>query len=72
MINENLQKEALSISEVCAAVGIGRTKIYEAIANRNLKARKVGNRTLILRDELRQFLQSLPLSTVCRIERHRS
>ena len=63
MINENSQKEAFSISEVCAAVGIGRSKIYEAIAKGQLKARKVGRRTLILRDELREFLQSLPLST---------
>ena len=60
---KDLQREALSISEVCAAIGVGRTKIYEAIANGGLKARKVGNRTLILKDELRQFLESLPLST---------
>jgi excisionase family DNA binding protein len=60
---KDLQREALSISEVCATVGIGRTKVYEAIGNGDLKARKVGNRTLILKDELRQFLESLPLST---------
>jgi excisionase family DNA binding protein len=60
---KDLQKEALSISEVCAVVGVGRTKIYEAIANGGLKARKVGNRTLVLKDDLRQFLESLPLST---------
>jgi excisionase family DNA binding protein len=61
-IKREFQREALSISEVCTAVGVGRTKIYEAIANRDLKARKIGNRTLILKDDLRQFLESLPLS----------
>jgi excisionase family DNA binding protein len=58
--NVNAQREGLSISEACAVAGIGRTKIYQAISNGNLKARKCGKRTLILRDELRHFLTSLP------------
>ena len=40
--------------------GIGRTKIYQAIATGSLKARKCGKRTLVLRDDLRDFLVSLP------------
>jgi excisionase family DNA binding protein len=56
----NMQREGLSISEACAVAGIGRTKIYQAITDGNLKARKCGKRTLILRDELRHFLASLP------------
>jgi excisionase family DNA binding protein len=62
-MNDNalkLQREGLSISEACAVAGIGRTKIYQAITDGNLKARKCGKRTLILRDELRDFLASLP------------
>jgi excisionase family DNA binding protein len=55
-----IQREGLSISEACAFAGIGRTKIYEAITDGSLKARKCGKRTLILRDELRRFLNSLP------------
>ena len=55
-----LAKEGLSISEACAFAGIGRTKIYQAITDGSLKARKCGKRTLILRDELRHFLASLP------------
>jgi excisionase family DNA binding protein len=55
-----LQREALSIAEVSAVAGIGRTKIYQAIANGSLKARKCGKRTLVLRNELRDFLTSLP------------
>jgi excisionase family DNA binding protein len=55
-----LQREGLSISEACAVAGIGRTKIYQAIADGDLKARKCGKRTLVLRDDLRDFLAALP------------
>ncbi len=59
----SIQREGLSIAEACAMAGIGRTKIYEAMATGSLKARKCGKRTLILRDDLRQFLTSLPSAT---------
>ena len=59
----NPAREGLSIAEACAVAGIGRTKIYEAIAAGSLRARKCGSRTLILRDELRAFLASLPGAT---------
>jgi excisionase family DNA binding protein len=55
-----LIREGLSISEACAVAGIGRTKIYQAITDGTLKARKCGKRTLVLRDDLRDFLASLP------------
>jgi excisionase family DNA binding protein len=55
-----IQREGLSIAEACAVAGIGRTKLYEAIADGRLQARKLGKRTLILRDDLRQFLAALP------------
>jgi excisionase family DNA binding protein len=58
--SENISREALSIAEACAMAGIGRTKIYEAISGGKLPARKFGKRTLILRDDLRRFLESLP------------
>jgi excisionase family DNA binding protein len=58
--NPGFQREGLSISEACAVAGIGRTKIYQAITAGNLKARKCGKRTLVLRDDLREFLASLP------------
>ena len=60
MAPQTVEREGLSISEACAFAGIGRTKIYQAIADGSLKARKCGKRTLILRDELRDFLTSLP------------
>ena len=56
----SVMREGLSVAEACAVAGIGRTKIYQAITDGSLKARKCGKRTLILRDELRHFLASLP------------
>jgi excisionase family DNA binding protein len=54
------QREGLSITEACDVAGIGRTKIYQAISEGQLTARKFGKRTLILRTELQRFLDSLP------------
>ena len=56
----NFYADALSISDACAMVGVGRTTIYAAIAEGRLKARKLGRRTLILRDDLTHFLVALP------------
>jgi excisionase family DNA binding protein len=55
-----LEPEGLSISQACAIAGIGRSKLYEAIKDRRLVARKIGARTIILRSDLQQFLASLP------------
>jgi excisionase family DNA binding protein len=55
------QREGLSIAEACNVAGIGRTKIYQAITQGQLKARKFGKRTLVLRSELQHFLDNLPV-----------
>jgi excisionase family DNA binding protein len=60
---EPIAREALNIAEVCAAAGIGRTKVYEAISEGRLKARKCGKRTLVLTADLRDFLAALPSAT---------
>ena len=59
MRNE-LQAEGLTLNEASIVSGIGRTKLYEAIAQGDLKARKFGARTIILREELVVFLKALP------------
>jgi excisionase family DNA binding protein len=59
--SSELQPEGLSILEACRVAGIGRTKIYEAIAGGSLKARKFGKRTIILRTDLQNFLSALPV-----------
>lgn len=57
-----LQREGLSIAEACRVAGIGRTKIYEAISDGKLIARKFGKRTIVLRTDLQAFLFALPVA----------
>lgn len=56
-----VEKHGLTIQEACTYSGIGRTKLYEAISSGKLKAHKAGKRTLILSDDLREYLRNLPL-----------
>ena len=56
----NFYPDALSIADACEMAGVGRSTIYAAIADGRLKARKLGRRTLILRDEMTRFLVALP------------
>jgi hypothetical protein len=44
----------------------GRTKAYSEINAGRLKAVKVGAKTLILADELKRYLNSLPAATMHR------
>lgn len=54
-------KLAFTIDEAVDRSGIGRTKIFEAIKLGKLTARKAGRRTIILNDDLSNFLKALPV-----------
>jgi excisionase family DNA binding protein len=46
--------------EACEALRIGRTKLYELLAQKKLKAVALDGRTLIMSAELERFLNALP------------
>jgi hypothetical protein len=51
---------AYKIEEAPIAAGVSRTRIFEAIRDRELVARKAGKATVILADELLTWLKNLP------------
>ena len=59
-ITETGRRVAHSITETCSLTGLGRDAVYGAIRAGHLVARKLGRRTLITDDDLRQFLDGLP------------
>ena len=56
----NQTKLAYTVPQACDASGIGRTRLYELIAQRRLDARACGGRTLITADSLATYIASLP------------
>jgi excisionase family DNA binding protein len=51
---------AYNVPEAMLALGLCRDSIYRLIRDGKLVARKVGRRTLILREDLEAFAKSLP------------
>ena len=56
-------KLSYTISEVCLATGLGRTSIYEAIAQGSLKSIRACGRRLVLKADLEAWLASFAFST---------
>lgn len=55
-----MEKLAYTIDEAVDQGAGSRTIVYEAINAGTLKAKKRGKRTIILADDLTQYLKSLP------------
>lgn len=49
-------KLAFTIAEACHAVGIGRSKLYELIGRGRIETRKIGSRTIIPAESLRDLV----------------
>ena len=54
------RQRAMSLKQFCERYSIGRTKAYEEINQKRLKARKCGARTIIVEDDAEEWLHSLP------------
>jgi excisionase family DNA binding protein len=63
---------AFNVAEACSAARIGRTSLYEAIRSGELRALKRGRRIIVLADDLRHYLESLPVAPNERHEHIRS
>ena len=52
--------ENLTISEAVQVFRIGRTRIYDLIRDGSIDAFKIGRRTLIRTESVRDFISTLP------------
>lgn len=53
-------KISYTIPEAVKATGFSRSRIYELIKRGDLKPRKAGRRTILLRNDLEAMVQNLP------------
>jgi hypothetical protein len=51
---------AMSVPEFARFARIGQSSAWKAIRNQQLAARKIGRRTVILKQDAEQFLNGLP------------
>jgi hypothetical protein len=51
---------AVAIEDAPRAVGVSRRRIFQAIRDKEIAARKAGRSTIIEIDELRRWVKSLP------------
>lgn len=56
MSDAPIEPISVRIREACRLTGIGRSKLYELIADGELKVVKVGSITLVPIDDLRAFI----------------
>jgi excisionase family DNA binding protein len=54
---ETIAPISLSIADVVASTGLGRTKVYAAIRDGELAIVKIGKRSLVLDEDLRAWLR---------------
>lgn len=54
---------AFTVAQACKVAAISRTELYRSVRRGELTLRKRGKRSLILLDELRRWLECLPVSS---------
>jgi hypothetical protein len=60
---------AYRVDEALALLPFGRNKFYDEVNAGRLKARKIGRITIVLDEDLREYLRTLPLFGIDPTER---
>ena len=60
MLRPTMEKLGFTVPEAAALSSLGQTSIYKAIREGQLRTRKYGTRTIIMRADLASFLENLP------------
>lgn len=58
-VGVTMNKDLLNITEFCELTNCGRTKVYEMIGKGEVRAVKVGSKTLIPRAEVQRWIDTL-------------
>ena len=53
---------AYDLAGLANAIGVGRSTVFRLIKSGAIATRKLGSRTLILREDAEQYLRSLPVN----------
>ena len=53
------EKLLVSVKDACASLGLGRTKIYELIKSREFETVTIGDRRLVVRNSLVEYVDRL-------------
>lgn len=53
---------AVGIPEAAAMIGIGRSSLYVLFREKKITPRKSGKRTLVLVEDLRRYVENLPVA----------
>jgi excisionase family DNA binding protein len=55
-----VERLAFTLTDAASAIGVGKSTLHELIATGKLPVRKLGRRSLVLREDLEAYLQALP------------
>ena len=58
-IETQADRLAFSLADAASAIGVGKSTLHELIATGQLPVRKFGRRSLVLREDLEDYLQGL-------------
>ena len=61
---EEVSKRAFSIGEIATKSDVSPAFIYQQIAEKKLKARKIGRRTVVLDDDWQSWLKDMPEAVI--------